>query len=234
MSAPLAFAWLTPQVTFLLIIFVVIFALYAQFKVSSSFNRYSRVRARSGVTGAEAARKILEAADIHDVEIQVHESFLGDHYDPTKKALVLSQGVANSASVAALGVAAHECGHAIQHKLAYAPLKARMAIVKPTMIASQMLPFIIIGGFLFGMGGPLLDLGIIIYAILTVFNLVTLPVEFDASRRAKIILQRMGMVAAEEAPHVSNVLGAAAMTYVAAFLTSLFHLLHLLAIRGQR
>jgi hypothetical protein len=228
----LAFYWLTPQVTFLLIIVVSIIAVIAQVRVSSSFNKYSRVRSRAGVTGARAAKEILDAADIHDVTIEVHESFLGDHYDPTKKKLVLSQGVANSDSVAALGVAAHECGHAIQHKIGYAPLKARMAIVGPTMFASQLLPFIVIGGFFFHWG-PLIDLGIIVYAILTVFQLITLPVEFDASSRAKVILKQMGMVTAEEAPAVSSVLGAAAMTYVAAFLSSLFHLLHLLAIRNR-
>ncbi|MSR64736.1 MAG: zinc metallopeptidase [Verrucomicrobiae bacterium] len=234
MIAPLAFSWLSPQITFALLIPVIIVAMIAQFRVKSTFNKYSRVRARSGVTGKQAARSILDAADIHDVDIEVTESFLGDHYDPTKKKLVLSHAVANSDSLASLGVAAHECGHAIQHKAAYAPLKARMAIVGPTMIASQLLPFIMIGGFIFGMVGPLLDLGIVIYAVLTVFQLITLPVEFDASRRAKIILQQMGMVTADEAPAVSTVLGAAAMTYVAAFLGSLFHLIHLLALRGSQ
>lgn len=231
----LAIAFLTPKVTFLLIIAVVVVAMIAQFRVRGTFNRFSRVRARSGVTGAEAAQRILEAADIHDVSIEVHESFLGDHYDPTKKKLVLSHGVANSNSVAALGVAAHECGHAIQHKIAYAPLKARMAVVPMTMIASNILPFIIFGGFIFPMLGPVfIDIGIVCYAILTVFQLITLPVEFDASSRAKVILKQMGMVTADEAPGVSSVLGAAAMTYVAAFLSSLMHLIHMLAIRNSR
>jgi hypothetical protein len=234
MSTTLAFVFLTPGVTYLLILFVIVFAIIAQIRVKSSFGKYSRVRSRSGVTGARAAQDILDAADIHDVRIEVHESFLGDHYDPAKKVLVLSHGVANSDSVAALGVAAHECGHAIQHKAAYAPLKARMAVVPATMIASRFLPFIIIGGFIFPMFGPLfIDLGIVCYAILSVFQLITLPVEFDASKRAKIILKQMGMISAEEAPAVSNVLGAAALTYVAAFLSAVFHLLHLLALRNR-
>ncbi len=220
-------------VFWVLFIFVMIFALYAQMRVSSSFEKFSRVRARSGITGAQAAREILDAADIHDVQIDVGQSFLGDHYDPTKKVLVLSQGVANSESVAALGVAAHECGHAIQHKLGYAPLKARMAVVPMTMFASQLLPIIMIGGFFFRFG-PLIDLGIVVYAVLTVFQLITLPVEFDASSRAKIILKQMGMVTADEAPAVSNMLGAAAMTYVAAFLSALFHLIQLILLRNSR
>lgn len=232
MITPLAVSFLTPGMTFLLIIFVAIFAIYAQMRVKSSFDKYSRVRARARVTGAEAARAILEAADIDDVDIQVSESFLGDHYDPTKKRLVLSHNVANSESVAALGVSAHECGHAIQHKIGYAPLKARMAVVPMTMFASQLLPFIIIGGFFFQFG-PLIDLGIVVYAILTVFQLITLPVEFDASSRAKKILAGMNMIAEDEAPAVSNVLGAAALTYVAAFLSSLAHLLHLIALRSR-
>ena len=229
----LAFAFLTPGMAYCLIMFVILFALIAQMRVSSSFGKYSRVKARSGVTGAEAAREILDAADIHDVEIQVGESFLGDHYDPTQKRLILSPNVANGASIASLGVAAHECGHAIQHKLGYAPLKARMAVVPATMFASQLLPFVVIGGFFFHFG-PLIDLGIVVYSILTVFQLITLPVEFDASSRAKIILKQMGLVSADEAPAVSNVLGAAAMTYVAAFLSSLFHLVYLIALRNSR
>jgi Zn-dependent membrane protease YugP len=229
----LGYAFLPPGVFWLLFAFVIVFAIYAQIKVSSNFNKYSRVRARSGVTGAQAARDILDAADIHDVDVQVTESFLGDHYDPTKKRLVLSHAVANSPSVAALGVAAHECGHAIQHKAAYAPLKARMALVPMTMFASNLLPFVILGGFFFRWG-PLIDLGIVVYAVLTVFHLITLPVEFDASRRAKIILTKMGMVAADEVPGVSKVLGAAAMTYVAAFLSSVMHLLQLILLRSRQ
>lgn len=207
--------------------------IYAQVRVSSAFNKFSKVRTRTGKTGAEVAAEILATAGIHDVQVSRIESYLGDHYDPRKKRLCLSPGVYDSESVAAAGIAAHECGHAIQHAEHYMPLKARMTVVPVTMAASQLLPFIMIGGFMFGYGGPLLTLGIIVYSILTVFQLITLPVEFDASRRAKVVLTRRGMVTQAESEGVSTVLNAAALTYVAAFLTALFHLLHLLALRDR-
>src|SRR2546421_12062899 len=170
-----------------------IIGLIAQFRVSSAFKKWGEVRASSNITGADAARQILAAARINDVEVVETNDFLGDHYDPTSKQLHLSTNVYNTPSVAALGVAAHETGHAIQHAKAYAPLKARMAIVPVTMIASQMLPFVIFGGLFFHMTG-LITLGIYCYLVLLAFQLITLPVEFDASRRAKIILQQMGIV----------------------------------------
>src|SRR6267378_8294763 len=163
-----------------------IIGIWAQIRVSSAFSKWGKVRATSNITGAECAREILQAAQIHDVDVVETNDFLGDHYDPTKKQLCLSSNVFNTPSVAALGIAAHETGHAIQHAKAYAPLKVRMTIVPLTMAASQMLPFIIIGGLFFHITG-LITLGIYCYAILLVFQLITLPVEFDASRRAKII-----------------------------------------------
>ena len=170
-----------------------VIGLWAQFRVSGAFRKWGEVRATSNITGAECAREILQAAQINDVDVVETNDFLGDHYDPTKKRLCLSSNVYNTPSVAALGIAAHETGHAIQHAKAYAPLKARMAIVPVTMVASQMLPFVIFGGLFFHITG-LITLGIYCYAILLVFQLITLPVEFDASRRAKIILQQMGIV----------------------------------------
>src|SRR5438093_1834154 len=170
-----------------------IIGIWAQIRVSSAFRKWGEVRASSNITGAECAREILQAAQIHDVDVVETNDFLGDHYDPTSKKLCLSSNVYHMPSVAAVGLAAHETGHAIQHAKAYAPLKARMAIVPVTMIASQMLPFVIIGGLFFHLTG-LITLGIYCYLILLVFQLVTLPVEFDASRRAKIILQQMGLV----------------------------------------
>src|SRR5437870_5315885 len=167
-----------------------IIGIWAQFRVSSAFRKWGEVRASGNITGAECAREILQAAQIHDVDVVETNDFLGDHYDPTKKQLHLSSSVYTTPSVASLGIAAHETGHAIQHAKAYAPLKARMAIVPVTMIASQMLPFIIIGGLFFGITG-LITLGIYCYLVLVVFQLITLPVEFDASRRAKIILREM-------------------------------------------
>ncbi len=224
---------LTPQVTMLLTLLAVVVAVIAQIRVKSAFTKFSRVRTRRGLTGAEVAHQVLADAGIHDVEVARTESFLGDHYDPNKKRLCLSPAVYDSASVAAAGISAHECGHAIQHQHAYAPLKARMAVVPMTMFASQLLPLVIIGGFFFKIMG-FITLGVVVYAILTVFQLITLPVEFDASRRAKLILTQHGIVTREEAGGVSTVLNAAAWTYVAAFLSSLFHLLHLLAIRNRQ
>lgn len=224
---------MNPQLTFVLVLLATVVAVIAQIRVSSAFKRYSQVRTRRGMTGAEVAQSILDGAGIADVAIERTESWLGDHYDPTKKKLCLSPGVFDSESVAAVGIAAHECGHAIQHKEAYAPLQLRMTIVPATMVASQLLPFVVIGGFWLGIMG-FITLGIIIYAVLTVFQLITLPVEYDASRRAKVVLSRSGLVTMDEEVGVSKVLSAAALTYVAAFLSSLFHLLHLLAIRNSR
>jgi uncharacterized protein len=218
----------------LLIGLPLIIGLWAQFRVSHAFKKWGEVRATSNITGAEAAREILHAAQIGDVEVVEINDYLGDHYDPTQKRLCLSSNVYNTPSVAALGIAAHETGHAIQHAKAYAPLKARMAIVPITQIASQMLPFIILGGFFFRITG-LITLGIYCYLVLLAFQLITLPVEFDASRRAKIILQQMGIIQpGEEVVGVNKVLNAAALTYVAAFIATLGNLLWLLSVRDRR
>jgi uncharacterized protein len=211
-----------------------VIGIWAQFRVTSAFRKWGEVRASSNITGAECAREILQAAQIPDVEVVETNDFLGDHYDPRDKKLHLSSSVYSTPSVAALGIAAHETGHAIQHAKAYAPLKARMAIVPVTMVASQMLPFVIIGGLFFHITG-LITLGIYCYLVLLVFQLITLPVEFDASRRAKIILQQMGIVQpGEEVVGVNKVLNAAALTYVAAFIAALGNLLWLMSIRDRR
>src|SRR6266480_1673448 len=211
-----------------------VIGLWAQIRVSSAFSRWGKVRATSNITGAECAREILQAAQIHDVDVVETNDFLGDHYDPTSKKLCLSSNVYNTPSVAALGIAAHETDHAIQHAKAYASLKARMAIVPATMFASRLLPFVIFGGLFFHITG-LITLGIYCYLILLAFQLITLPVEFDASRRAKIILQQMGIVQpGEEVLGVNKVLNAAALTYVAAFIATLGNLLYLLTVRDRR
>jgi len=211
-----------------------IIGIWAQIRVSSAFSRWSKVRDSANITGAECAREILQAAQIQDVDVVETNDFLGDHYDPTNKKLHLSSGVYNTPSVAAVGIAAHETGHAIQHAKAYAPLKLRMAVVPMTMVASQMLPFVIIGGLFFHLTG-LITLGIYCYLILLVFQIITLPVEFDASRRAKIILREMGIVQpGTEVAGVNNVLNAAALTYVAAFIAALGNLLWLMSIRDRR
>jgi Zn-dependent membrane protease YugP len=211
-----------------------ILGIWAQIRVSGAFRKWGQVRASSNITGAECAREILQAAQINDVEVVQTDGFLGDHYDPTQKKLCLSSNVFNTPSVAALGIAAHETGHAIQHAKAYAPLKWRMAIVPMTMVASQMLPFIIIGGLWFRITG-LITLGIYCYLILAIFQLITLPVEFDASRRAKIILQQMRIVQpGEEVVGVNKVLNAAALTYVAALIAAIGNLLWLMSVRDRR
>src|SRR5438046_704745 len=211
-----------------------VLGIWAQIRVSSAFSKWGKVRASSNITGAECAREILQAAQIHEVDVVETNDLLGDHYDPTKKKLHLSSNVYHTPSVAALGIAAHETGHATQHARAYAPLKARMAIVPVTMVASQMLPFIIIGGLFFRITG-LITLGIYCYLILLVFQLITLPVELDASRRAKIILREMGIVQpGTETAGVNNVLNAAALTYIAAFIAALGNLLWLMSLRDRR
>ncbi len=211
-----------------------ILGIWAQIRVTSAFRKWGEVRASSNITGAECAREILQAAQIPDVEVVETNDFLGDHYDPRDKKLHLSTSVYQTPSVAALGIAAHETGHAIQHAKAYAPLKARMAIVPVTMVASRMLPFVILGGLFFHITG-LITIGIYCYLVLLVFQLITLPVEFDASRRAKIILQQMGIVQpGEEVVGVNKVLNAAALTYVAAFIAALGNLLWLMSIRDRR
>ncbi len=212
-----------------------IIGILAQIRVTGAFKKWGQVRATSNITGAECAREILQAAQIHDVQVVETNDFLGDHYDPTSKRLCLSSNVFNTPSVAALGIAAHETGHAIQHAKAYAPLMARMTVVPITQAASSILPFIFIAGFFLHLGG-LITLAVYCFAILLVFQLITLPVEFDASRRAKIILQQMGIVqGGQEMAGVNHVLNAAALTYVAAFIAALGQFLYFfLASRDRR
>jgi len=211
-----------------------ILGIWAQARVTGAFQHWSQVRVSSGLTGADAAQEILRAAQIHDVEIVQINGMLGDHYDPTQKKLCLSAATYNSPSVAAVGIAAHETGHAIQHARAFAPLQWRMTIVPVTAFASRALPFVIFGGFILRSMG-LIEVGILCYLVLTVFQLITLPVEYDASRRAKIVLGQLGIIQpGEETTGVNAVLDAAALTYVAAFVAALGNLLWLLSLTGRR
>ncbi len=215
-----------------LLVPTILFALYAQMRVSSAYNKNARIPSRGRITGAEAANSVMARAGIRDVEIVQVPGHLTDHYDPTNKRLALSEENYHGTSLAALGVAAHEAGHAIQHKVGYGALKARMALVPVTMFASKVLPFVMLGGFFFaGMGGIFIEIGIICYLVLTVFHLVTLPVEFDASKRARVELVGLGIIDRDEMPGVTQTLNAAALTYVAAFLSSLMHLVYLLLLR---
>jgi Zn-dependent membrane protease YugP len=228
--AMLAFAFLSPTVIIVLLVFSMIFAVYAQCRVSSAYGKNVRIPSRGRITGREAAEAVMARAGIHDVEIAQTGGHLTDHYDPVHKRLVLSSENYRGTSLAALGVAAHEAGHAIQHKSGYAMLKARMALVPITQLSSRVLPFVIFGAFFFRMFG-LIDIGIICYAVLTLFHLVTLPVEFDASRRAKVELAGLGIIQPGEEKGVNETLNAAALTYVAAFLGSLLNLLWLISVR---
>jgi uncharacterized protein len=218
--------------TFLILILIpMLVGLWAQMKVKSAYGKYVQVPSRGRITGREAARAVMESAGIYDVEIVECHGRLTDHYDPTNKRLALSQENYHGHSLAALGVSAHEAGHAIQHKQEYAPLNFRMALVPVTNIASQLLPIAMIGGFMLFHSPMLINLGIAIYLILTFFQLVTLPVEFDASKRAKAQLVGLGIVDPDEMVGVNKTLDAAAYTYVAAFVASLGWLLYLLASR---
>lgn len=212
--------------------------LYAQFKLSSTYGKYMRVRAESGLSGAEAARRILDGAGLHDVAVGEIPGRLTDHYDPKKRALFLSSDNFNERSLSAVGVAAHEAGHALQQQAAYAPLNFRMAIVPVTNFASMASYFILAGSATLyymrvlspALFSHLMTLGIILFAIVALFQAITLPVEFDASRRAKEQLFRLGIVGANERTAVSQVLSAAAMTYVAALITALLQLLYWISV----
>lgn len=212
----------------LLIGFPLILGIIAQTRVSSAFSHWKQVPASSGMTGADVAKAILRTAGIHDVEVIQIQTLLGDHYDPTHKRLCLSPDVYATPSIAALGIAAHEAGHAIQDAKNYGMLKTRMALVPVTSFASQLLWPVIIGGMFFHFL-PLVHLAIFCFAVLTVFQLITLPVEFDASRRAKVILGQMNFISpGEETKGINSVLNAAALTYVAAFVASIGNLIYFL------
>lgn len=203
--------------------------LYAQSKLKSAYGRYSRVGVASGISGADAAREILDRSGLQTVAVREVRGHLTDHYNPMKRELCLSSENFRGRSVAAVGVAAHEAGHALQHAAAYAPLKWRMTLVPATRFASGASMILVLGGVLLGLA-QFAILGVIAYAIISLFQLITLPVEYDASRRAKIELERLGIVRPQEVPHVAKVLNAAALTYVAALVAAVMQLLHLLLI----
>ena len=222
----------------LVFLFTLAIGLLAQWHVKRTYARHSRTSVLSGYTGAEAAHEILRQAGITNVGIVEHEELLGDHYDPRRKRLVLSSANYHGKSAAALGVAAHECGHAIQHQQAYAPLQWRMAAVGVTGFASQLVLWIPLLGAFTGLLAPKTSLLImaVAWGVMMAFNLITLPVEFDASRRAKLVLNQLGFIQpGAERVAVSQVLNAAGWTYVAAFISSLIYFLwHLLPLLTGR
>ncbi len=214
-----------------------VLSLLAQARVKSAFAKYSRMATRSGLTGAQVADRILREHGIHDVRVEPVAGTLSDHYDPRGKVLRLSEPVFGGRSMAAFGVAAHEVGHAIQHAQGYAPLQFRSAWVPVANIGSGLSMVVLIlaavmGGAATALGGTLAWVGVLLFATTTVFTLVTLPVEFDASRRALLTLQKGGYVSTDELAGARRVLNAAALTYVAAFVTSLLTLLYWMAQLG--
>ena len=242
MTTSLTFALIGNQTSFLpswvfmvLLGLVMIFSLYAQMRVSSVYSKNAQIPSRGRITGREAAEAVMARAGITDVEIASTDGHLTDHYDPINKRLVLSEENYRGTSLAALGVAAHEAGHAIQHKIGYSMLKLRMALVPATNIVTRALPIVMIAGFFLasGLTGMMLDIAILCYAVLAFFQFVTLPVEFDASRRARVELVGLGIIDRDEMPGVTATLNAAALTYVAAFVSSLMYLLYLLNSRRE-
>ncbi len=212
---------------------VCIYSFYAQFQVSSTFKKYAQKPIRSGMTGAQVAAQMLRSHGIYDVGIEMVSGHLSDHYDPRHKVLRLSEGVYHGANAAALGVAAHEAGHAIQYATGYVPVRLRMTILPAVQFGSYAFYLLLLLGFLFSF--PLLiGLGILCFAIITFFQFVTLPVEFNASRRAVKALESGSYLTKEECSDAAKVLRAAAMTYVAAFATSLLQLIRLLMIFRRR
>ena len=208
-------------------------SLLAQGKVKSTFAKYSKIRSRSGLTGAEAAQRVLASAGIYDVSIQRVSGNLTDYYDPRSKVLKLSDSTYGSDSVAAVGVAAHECGHAIQHQQGYGPLVLRSTLVPAANFGSQLAWPVFFAGLIFSLR-PLLTAGIVLFSLAVLFQLVTLPVEINASRRAVSVLNSTGMVTQEESSGVKKVLTAAALTYVAALASSILQLLRLIILAGGR
>ena len=222
--------------TYILVLIGVAICLLASSRVNSVFRRYSTVRSRSGLTGREAAERILRADGIYDVTVRHIPGNLTDHYDPRNKTLGLSDSTYGSASVAAIGVAAHECGHAAQHATGYAPLKFRGALVPAANFGSTLAwPLILIGLFLRSDTAVIfINMGILLFSAAVLFQLVTLPVEFNASSRAVKVLETTGMLYPEEIRQTKAVLGAAALTYVASAASAILQLLRLLLITGRR
>ena len=210
-------------------------SLIASAKVNSTFQKYARVRSMSGMTGAQVARRILDRNGLTDIPVEHVSGNLSDHYDPTRKVLRLSDSTYNSPSVAAIGVAAHECGHAIQHKVGYGPLKLRTMIVPAANVGSRLgMPIILLGLFFGGGGSFLVNLGIWVFSLAVLFQIVTLPVEFNASDRALVMLEDYGILGQDEKRKAKSVLSAAAMTYVAAAASSILQLLRLIILFGGR
>ncbi|NRT33526.1 hypothetical protein BJV38_003889 [Clostridium beijerinckii] len=219
--------------TMILLVPAIIISFWAQSKINSTYSKYSQVRTINGYTGQQVARMMLDEAGLFDVRIELINSKLGDHYDPTSKILRLSPEVYSGGSISSAGIAAHEVGHALQHKERYAPLVIRNSIVPVVNIGSNVSWMLFFVGILLGFKG-LTTLGIILFSGVVIFQLITLPVEFDASTRALNILKSRGILYGDETKSAQKVLDAAAMTYVAATLMAVSQLIRLIAISNRR
>ena len=221
--------------TYILVVIGLVLSLAASAKVNGTFSKYSRTWSRSGITGAEAARQILNANGIYDVTVRQVPGNLTDHFDPRSRTVNLSAAVYGSTSISAIGVAAHECGHVIQDAREYVPLKIRAALVPVANIGSNLaIPLIILGVIIGGVGSPRAEIGILMFSLAVLFQLVTLPVEFNASSRALKILGDSRILAEDEVKKAREVLGSAALTYVAAAASSILQLLRLVILFGGR
>lgn len=220
--------------TYLLVLIGAVITMIASAKVNSTFRKYSTMRSMTGMTGAEAARRLLENQNIYDVTIERVAGNLTDHYDPRTKTLRLSESVYSSTSIAAIGVAAHECGHAMQHDEGYVPLQIRGALVPVVNIGSTISWPLILIGVLLSWNNTLIQIGILMFSLVVLFQLVTLPVEFNASGRALRLLGDTGILYGEEVSKTRKVLSAAALTYVAGAAASILQLLRLVLLFGGR
>jgi len=222
--------------TYILVVIGAVICMIASARVKGTFNKYSQLRSMSGMNGAQVAQRVLQAAGIYDVQVRHVSGSLTDHYDPRTKTVNLSDPVYNATSVAALGVAAHECGHAIQHAKSYAPLSIRSALVPIANFGSMLAWPVILIGLLFNTrsSGLIIDIGILLFSAAVLFQLVTLPVEFDASRRALVMLRTQGILADEELRYTRRVLKSAALTYVASAAAAILQLLRIILITNGR
>lgn len=222
--------------TYILVVIGAVICMIASARVKGTFNKYSQLRSMSGMNGAQVAQRVLQAAGIYDVQVRHVSGSLTDHYDPRTKTVNLSDPVYNATSVAALGVAAHECGHAIQHAKSYAPLSIRSALVPIANFGSMLAWPVILIGLLFNTrsSGLIIDIGILLFSAAVLFQLVTLPVEFDASRRALVMLRTHGILADDELRYTRRVLKSAALTYVASAAAAILQLLRIILITNGR
>lgn len=222
--------------TYILVVIGAVICMIASARVKGTFNKYSQLRSTSGMNGAQVAQRVLQAAGIYDVQVRHVSGSLTDHYDPRTKTVNLSDPVYNATSVAALGVAAHECGHAIQHAKSYAPLSIRSALVPIANFGSMLAWPVILIGLFFNTrsSGLIIDIGILLFSAAVLFQLVTLPVEFDASRRALVMLRTQGILADDELRYTRRVLKSAALTYVASAAAAILQLLRIILITNGR